>query len=78
MILVRALRQRASLVVLTTLAALVFGAFSALSLPSGIYPEVDFPRIVVVARVGDLPPEVVQSAATRSDPEMVVRSRRTS
>ncbi len=59
-----AIRQRASLIVLATMAAVVFGAVSLRSLPSGIYPDLDFPRIVVVARVGDLPPEVVQTAVT--------------
>src|SRR5262245_46005011 len=63
--LVGALRTRASLVVLSVAAALVFGILSVARLPSGIYPEVDFPRVVVVARVGDLPPEVVQTVATR-------------
>ena len=65
MSLVSALRGRGSLILIATLAAIVFGAVSAKSLPSGIYPDVDFPRIVVVAHVGDLPPEVVQTTATR-------------
>ena len=34
-------------------------------LPSGIYPEVEFPRIVVVARGGDAPPAVTQVTLTR-------------
>ncbi len=62
---VGALRARASLVIVATIAAVVFGAVSMRSLPSGIYPDVDFPRVVVVARVGDLPPEVMQTVATR-------------
>src|SRR5262249_1264793 len=33
--------------------------------PSGIYPEVEFPRIVVVARAGDAPPDVTQVSVTR-------------
>ncbi|MBI3894048.1 MAG: efflux RND transporter permease subunit [Candidatus Wallbacteria bacterium] len=46
--------------------ALAFGgALVARSLPSGIYPEVEFPRIVVVARSGDAPPDVTQIALTR-------------
>lgn len=65
------LRGRGSLVALVTLAAMAYGAFALRRLPSGIYPEVDFPRIVVVARVGDLPPEVVQTAATRPLEEAV-------
>ncbi len=59
------LRARASLVVVATLAAIGFGAVSLQRLPSGIYPDLDFPRIVVVAHLGDLPPDVVQTAATR-------------
>jgi len=69
--LVRSLRARYSLVLLITLAGLVFGAASAGQLPSGIYPDIDFPRIVLVCRVGDLPPEVVQTVATRPLEEAV-------
>jgi len=65
------LRQRRSLVALITLALLVEGVLALYRLPSGIYPEVDFPRVVVVARVGDLPPEVVQTSATRPLEEAV-------
>jgi len=68
---VAALRRRASLVLLATLAALAFGAVSVARLPSGIYPDVDFPRVVVVARGGDLPPEVLQTAVTRPLEEAV-------
>ncbi len=59
--LVGSLRRRASLVLLVVVAALVYGALSLAALPSGIYPEVDFPRLVAVAHVGDLPPEVLQT-----------------
>jgi len=41
------------------------GAWVATRLPSGIYPEVEFPRIVVVARAGDAPPDVIQGELTR-------------
>ena len=34
-------------------------------MPSGIYPEVEFPRIVVVARGGDAPPAVTQVTLAR-------------
>jgi len=63
--LVARLRTRGSLVALATLAAIAYGVLSLGQLPSGIYPDVDFPRVVVVAHVGDLPPEVVQTVATR-------------
>ncbi len=38
---------------------------SAFSLPSGIYPEIEFPRIVVVAKTGDAPPDVFFAPTTR-------------
>ena len=69
--LVGALRGRASLVALATVAALAYGMVSLSRLASGIYPDVDFPRVVVVARAGDLPPEVVQTALTRPLEEAV-------
>ncbi len=65
------LSQRKSLIALVTAALIAFGVLSLYQLPSGIYPEVDFPRIVVVARVGDLPPEVVQTSTTRPLEEAV-------
>jgi multidrug efflux pump subunit AcrB len=34
-------------------------------LPSGIYPEVEFPRIVAVAQSGDLSPRLMMIAVTR-------------
>lgn len=59
-----AIRQRA-FVLLAVLLAAVGGIYAATGLPAGIYPEVDFPRIVVVARGGDTPPDVFQSTVTR-------------
>jgi len=41
------------------------GLWAMTSLPSNIYPEVEFPRIVIVAKVGDLSPRLVQLAVTR-------------
>src|SRR5947207_3356521 len=43
------LRRRASVVWLATLALVVLGVASAAKLPSSIYPEVEFPRIVAGA-----------------------------
>ncbi len=60
-----ALVRARSLVILGTLAAMVYGALSLSALPSGIYPEVDFPRVVIVARAGDLPPPVMVASVTR-------------
>jgi CzcA family heavy metal efflux pump len=48
-------------VVLLTLA----GLWSMLALPSSIYPEVEFPRIQMVAHAGDLSPRMMQLAVTR-------------
>ena len=41
------------------------GLWAMTTLPSSIYPEVEFPRIVIVARAGDLSPRLVQLAVTR-------------
>jgi CzcA family heavy metal efflux pump len=41
------------------------GLYSMGSLPSSIYPEVEFPRIVIVAKAGDLSPRLMQLAVTR-------------
>ncbi len=59
------LRRRAAFVWLSALVLVVLGIASALGLPSGIYPEVEFPRIVVVARSGGAPAGVYLSTVTR-------------
>ena len=41
-------------VVLTTALLTACGIYSATRMPSGVYPEVTFPRIAVVARVPGL------------------------
>ena len=41
------------------------GIWAMTTLPSNIYPEVEFPRIVIVAKAGDLSPRLVQLAVTR-------------
>jgi len=46
-------------------ALLIAGGLSLQRLGSGIYPEVDFPRIVVVARAADLTPDLMQAAVVR-------------
>jgi multidrug efflux pump subunit AcrB len=52
---------------LATLGAVlaVGGLVSLQGLGSGIYPELEFPRIVVVARSGDMPAEQMQAAVVR-------------
>jgi CzcA family heavy metal efflux pump len=57
--------QRRPLISFAAIALAVAGAALARRLPSGIYPEVEFPRIVVVARSGDAPPGVTQLSLTR-------------
>lgn len=58
------LRHRA-VVALATLTLVLGGVLAATSLPSGVYPEVDFPRIVVVAHAGDLPADVAVTSLAR-------------
>ena len=59
-----ALRHR-TLVLLVLAVSVVGGVLAAERLPSGIYPEVDFPRIGVVLRQGDAPPQIFQTSVTR-------------
>jgi len=59
------LRTHAAVVWLATAALVVLGAASAYTMPSGIYPEVEFPRIVVVARSGGATPDVFLTTVTR-------------
>jgi len=57
-------RQRA-LILTLSVAAVLAGLLSLSRLGAGIYPEVDFPRIVVVARSGDMPPELMEASVVR-------------
>ena len=45
--------------------ATLAGVYSLTVLPSGIYPEAQFPRIAVIARSGDLSPQMMTVAVTR-------------
>jgi len=60
-----ALASRRALVVARGAGLAASGAVLASRMPSGIYPEVEFPRIVVVARGGDAPPDVTQVSIGR-------------
>jgi len=53
------------LIVLTTILLTAFGLVSMLRMPSGIYPEVAFPRIVVIAQTPGLAVKDVEVAVTR-------------
>jgi multidrug efflux pump subunit AcrB len=69
--LVPALRRRWSLVALVAASAVVAGVLALGALPTGIYPDFEFPRIVVVARATDLPPDVMAATVTRRLEEAV-------
>src|SRR5438552_11473455 len=57
--------KRAALIVTATLALTGGGLLAGRTLPSGIYPEVEFPRVVVVAREHDVPPEEIEKSLAR-------------
>ena len=48
-----AISQRKSILLIIFI-LMAAGIYAAFQLPSGIYPEVNFPRIVIVAEAGDL------------------------
>jgi CzcA family heavy metal efflux pump len=55
-------RRAAVLIVVALVAA---GVLSALGLPSSIYPPLEFPRIVIIAHSGTLPPASMMLTVTR-------------
>lgn len=57
--------RNASVLWLGAGALCVTGVWAAGQLPSGIYPEMDFPRIVVVARSGDAAADLTAATVTR-------------
>jgi CzcA family heavy metal efflux pump len=59
------------LIVLTTALLTAFGIVAMLGMPSGIYPEVAFPRIVVIAQTPGLAVKDVEVAVTRPIEEAV-------
>ena len=59
------------LIVVTTALLAAFGVISMLRMPSGIYPEVAFPRIVVIAQSPGLAVKDVEVAITRPIEEAV-------
>src|SRR4051812_31243905 len=50
---------------LIAFALVVAGAIAALSLPSSIYPPLEFPRIVIIGHSGTLPPQAMMIDVTR-------------
>ncbi len=59
------------LIVLTTGMLTILGVVSMLRMPSGIYPEVAFPRVVVIAQTPGLAVKDVEVAVTRPIEEAV-------
>jgi CzcA family heavy metal efflux pump len=58
-------RQNSRAVYLLTGLLVVAGLVSAFRLPSNIYPELSFPRIVILAHTGDLSPQNMLLTVTR-------------
>ncbi len=59
------LERNRTVVLAATFVGLAAGLASVPRLASGIYPEVEFPRISVVVHLGDDPPEILQATAVR-------------
>jgi CzcA family heavy metal efflux pump len=59
------LRRHVAVVWLSTALLAVLGIACAYGMPSGIYPEIEFPRVVVVARSGGATPDVFLTQVTR-------------
>ncbi len=59
------LRNNAAVVWLAALALAILGGRAIFTLPSGIYPEMVFPRVVVVAHAGQLAPDLIEAQITR-------------
>ena len=61
----RICRRNSRAVLLLTALLIVAGAIAAFRLPSNIYPELTFPRIVILAHAGDLAPQTMLLTVTR-------------
>ena len=57
---------------LVAVALVISGAVAAVALPSGIYPPLQFPRIVIVAHSGTLPPQSMSLIVTRPIEQVVM------
>lgn len=68
---VRFCRENRYAVYLLTAFLTIAGLVTVFQLPSNIYPELNFPRIVVLARSGDLAPDTMLLAVTRPIEESV-------
>ncbi len=68
---VRFCRENRYAVYLLTVFLTIAGAVSVFQLPSNIYPELNFPRVVVLAHAGDLAPDTMLLTVTRPIEEAV-------
>lgn len=62
---VRSSRDNRYAVYLITALLFAAGFWSVFQLPSNIYPELNFPRIMILAHSGDLPPDTMLISVTR-------------
>jgi CzcA family heavy metal efflux pump len=62
---VRISRDNRFAVYLVTALLFAAGIWAVYQLPSNIYPEVNFPRIMILVHAGDLPPETMLVSVTR-------------
>ncbi len=65
MSLLRHVRRHGRIVILLTALSAALGALAFANLPSSIYPTLEFPRILVIARSGTLPPRQMALTVTR-------------
>ncbi len=63
--LVRTARANRYAVYLITVLLFAAGLWAVFQLPSNIYPEVNFPRIMILVHAGDLPPDSMLVSVTR-------------
>jgi CzcA family heavy metal efflux pump len=68
---VRFCRENRYAVYLLTVFLTIAGAVAVFQLPSNIYPELNFPRVVVLSHSGDLAPETMLLTVTRPIEEAV-------
>lgn len=66
-----AMRQSRTIGLLTAV-LVISGAIAAFELPSGIYPPLQFPRIVIVAHSGTLPPPSMSLIVTRPIEQVIL------
>ena len=69
---VRWLRGNPAVVWVAMIALALAGVRAIAVLPSGIYPEMTFPRVIVVAHAGQLAPDLMQAQVTRPLEEALV------